>query len=311
MGTINVSGGSLTVNSGFTIASQATAGTANGTLNITGGTVTSNVDILKGAGSATANITLNGGTLDLTGHNLGSAVLINNLNFQSGTLQNVAQINNGAGLTKTTSGTLTLAGTNTYTGATNVSTGTLLVNGTTAAGSAVAVNGGILGGTGTAAGPVTVNAGGTVNPGPTGAAGSTAAVGMLSVGALTLSSSTSGLSFDLNATTSYDKLVSSGAVNLALGSFTATIGTGTFNNGDKLTLISGTSLTPFNAYAQGAVVASNGAFNFTADYTSTANAFDLDVVAVPEPSTWVGGLLGMVLTGFALRRRVGVLRRAA
>ena len=248
--------------------------------------------------------------MDLKGHNIGGSTPIDNLNFQSGTLQNVAGINNGAGLTKTTGGTLTLAGTNTYTGVTNVSAGTLLVNGSTAAGSAVAVNGGILGGTGTAAGPVTVNAGGTINPGPTGTAGSTSAVGMLNVGALTLSSSTSGLAFDLNATASYDKLVSSGAVNLALGTFTATVGTGTFNSGDVLTLITGTSLTPFNAYAQGAVVASNGTYNFTADYTTTANAFDLDVVAVPEPSTWVG-LLGMGWMGFILRRRVGARRRVA
>ena len=140
VGSINVAGGSLTVNTAFTLGSQSgtatSTGTTGGTLTITGGTVTSNADILKGAGISTDTVTLNGGTLDLKGHNLGSAVLINNLNFRSGTLQNVLQINNGAGLSKSTAGTLILAGINSYTGTTSVNQGTLAVNGSLAAGSA-------------------------------------------------------------------------------------------------------------------------------------------------------------------------------
>ena len=128
-GAINVSGGDLVVNTAFVLASQAgTASTVatNGTLAITGtGVVDANVDITDGGGTATSILTLNGGTLDLHSHNIGGATAIDTLNFQSGTLQNVAQINNGANLVKTTAGALTLAGSNGYTGATNVQNGTV------------------------------------------------------------------------------------------------------------------------------------------------------------------------------------------
>ena len=87
-GTLNVSGGTFTVSAGggFTLASQATASTASGTLNLTGGTCNSQVDILDGGGTNTTTVTLNGGTLNLFGHNLGSATNIDVLNFQSGAL---------------------------------------------------------------------------------------------------------------------------------------------------------------------------------------------------------------------------------
>lgn len=85
---INVSGGNLVANTLFRLASQATAGTATGNLNVTGtGVVTSNVDITDGGGAATTSITLDGGTLDLTGHAIGPGTPIDTLTFASGTLQ--------------------------------------------------------------------------------------------------------------------------------------------------------------------------------------------------------------------------------
>ena len=125
-GTLNLSGGTFTVFDGgsFTLALQINTGTASGTLNLTGGTLNSQVDILDGGGTST--VTLNGGTLNLFGNNLGSATNINTLNFQSGTLANVGEINAGSPLVKTTAGTLTLAGTNTYTGATTINAGELV-----------------------------------------------------------------------------------------------------------------------------------------------------------------------------------------
>jgi MYXO-CTERM domain-containing protein len=162
--TVNVGGGSFTVNTGFALGSQANAGKSGATLNLTGGVFTSNVDILDGGGTTTSTINLNGGTLDLTGHALGSAtVAIDALNFNSGTLKNVLQINNGAALTKATAGTLILDGSNNYSGPTNVTDGKLVVNGNISTSSLTTVSlGATLGGSGTV-GAAIIN--GTLAPG--------------------------------------------------------------------------------------------------------------------------------------------------
>jgi autotransporter-associated beta strand protein len=125
-GTVNVNGGSFQV-AGTSVLGSAVAGsTSNGTLNILGGAVTLQNDLTDGGGSSTLN--LNGGSLNMSGHAIGSAAApINTLTFAAGTLMNVSQINGGAGLTKTTAGTLSLDGTDAYTGATTVSAGTLIV----------------------------------------------------------------------------------------------------------------------------------------------------------------------------------------
>jgi autotransporter-associated beta strand protein len=85
-------------------------------------------DIIRadGAGTETATVNLSGGTLNMNGHNLGTAGSgAINFTLESGNLQNVASINGAGGLTKTTTGTLTIAGTNTYSGSTTISSGTL------------------------------------------------------------------------------------------------------------------------------------------------------------------------------------------
>ncbi len=132
-GVVNISGNLL--------LAAATAGTATptSTLVINGGTVNVNTsasaangifDASTGAGSSTTSLTLAGGTLDLNGGSIGGTTgtgkkNIGTLDFRSGTLRNVAEINDGAGLTKTSTGTLILSGTNTYTGSTTVTAGTL------------------------------------------------------------------------------------------------------------------------------------------------------------------------------------------
>jgi autotransporter-associated beta strand protein len=138
-GTLNIGGGTFTVNAGgsFVLATYAntnTFGKVTGTLNISGGTLISNVNITEGgsAGSTTSNtistINLTGGTLDMNGHSIGDAInVIDVIQLASGTLKDVSEINGGAAVSKTTSGTLTLLGTNTYTGATTISAGTLQV----------------------------------------------------------------------------------------------------------------------------------------------------------------------------------------
>ena len=124
--TINIGGGTA----GFATVNMATStaaigSTTNATLNLTGGTTTVAGDILKvgGNGTTTGTINLAGGTLDMTNGNIGTALNPVALNLQSGTLKNVATINGGGAITKTTAGTLTLSGDNTFTGDLTISTG--------------------------------------------------------------------------------------------------------------------------------------------------------------------------------------------
>ena len=105
---------------------------------------------------------MTGGILDMQGNRIGGAIPIDVLNFQAGTLQNVAEINYGATVVKTGTGTLVIAGNNAYSGSTVVSNGTLLVNGTIGANTVTVTTGTTLGGVGTIGGPVTVQNGGTL-----------------------------------------------------------------------------------------------------------------------------------------------------
>lgn len=147
-GVLNVRNGTLNLGSGgLVLANSAVAGsTASGTLNITGGRVVMSGDISDagGAGTSTSVLTLNGGLLDLGGNDI---TAVDTLNWNSGTLQNVASINGSGGLTKSTAGTLTLAGTNGWTGSTTLGAGTVVFstqNNLGSAGSALIFNGGTL-----------------------------------------------------------------------------------------------------------------------------------------------------------------------
>ena len=127
-GIVTLNGGATTVTGGVTLAARTSAGTVNGSLILNGGTFTVGGDIVTtgSGGTVTSTITLAGGTLDMGNHAIGgSGQLITNLNWNSGTLKNVTQINNGAGITKSSAGTMILAGTNTYTGTTTLSAGVL------------------------------------------------------------------------------------------------------------------------------------------------------------------------------------------
>ena len=92
-------------------------------------------------------------------------------------------------------------------------TGTLLLNGTGNNPGTTTIDSGTIGGTGSIAGPLNVNTA-TLYPGAAGAAASSGAVGTLTVGALTLASTSTSV-FDLVGANSYDKLVVNGAVTLA------------------------------------------------------------------------------------------------
>ena len=196
-GTVLLGGSAAFGDAGTGSVSLATAG--DGILAITGGTVTSSVDIVRAAGAGTATVSLDGGTLDLSGNSIGSATEAVTLTAASGTLRNLGELNGGGALTKTTMGTLLLDTANTYTGGTVVSGGTLFVNNTTGSGtgtgSVTVQTSTILGGSGIVSGGVTVESGGTI------AAGNS--IDMLTVGSLTLDAGSIAL-FELGGATTTD-----------------------------------------------------------------------------------------------------------
>jgi autotransporter-associated beta strand protein len=329
-GTLNVSGGLFTIATGgtFKLANRSgSAGTALGTVSLTGGSIVSNVDMTDGGQTnATSSFTLDGGTLDMKGHNIGaSAALIDTLALQSGSLQNVAQINNGAGLTKTagtTSNTLILSGTNTYTGGTTINAGTLLANtpspnSSTGAGTVTVNNTGVLGGTGNIAGAVTVNSGGTVAPG--------ASIGTLSIASpLTLAASgvngAATMVTELKADGTKDVLALTGANAAGL----LTIGTG-----DTLNLMPLDSISTQTSYTIATFSSLSGTFanvlvngqptqntdsgqpnyvsiSYAPGDGATAGSGNIQIsvnnlTGVPEPAFM--GLMGMAGIGLLARRR--------
>jgi autotransporter-associated beta strand protein len=271
-GSLNIGGGAATFG-GISMASAATTGTAGtGTaaalLNFTGGLITLGGAISQGTAGPTGSgtLTLAGASLDMRGNSIGNAIPISTLNFNTGTLMNVGEIDSGAaGLTKAAIGTLTLAGTNNYTGPTTVSAGTLLVNGTTSPSSAVTVAAGAtLGGSGTVNGQVASL--GTVMPSASGTPGT------LTLGGLDLDpnalSSPGTLSIDLVGGGVSDLVaVTNTAVNLSGATLNLTA-SGTFLDQQQFTILTVPSnsgnLTGF--FSNGSTI-TVGAVTFDISYT--------------------------------------------
>lgn len=167
------------VNGGTVVSGPISLTTANpgyslGTLSIAGGSLNLTGPITRGpiAGIAAGNyasdgssrLVLEGGTLDLGGHPIGSAELpIHSVSISEGTLRNVATINGSAGLTKNSPGTLVLGGMNTWVGHTSILADTLDVAGTLASPGTLTIGpSAILTGNGTVRAPVVI--GGTIDP---------------------------------------------------------------------------------------------------------------------------------------------------
>lgn len=128
-----IDGGDVTVNTALTLASTPDSSVASvtGELRLTlGGTLTVNASGGITAGGLTTNtqsvsiLTVDGGVLNMTGKAIGSATSkIKTLNFYSGELKNIGEINGGDALIKTTDGVLLMSGTNAYTGGTTINGG--------------------------------------------------------------------------------------------------------------------------------------------------------------------------------------------
>ena len=137
-----------------------------------------------------------------------------------------------------------------------------------------------LGGTGSILGAATVNTGGTITGGTVGA-----------VGTLTLGSTvnvTGGTYLVDIAGATADKLTIGGVLTLSNAAITF-------------------AGTPTAASYQLATYSSEtGTFTGTVPtgYTLQYNATELDLVAVPEPSTWAGMLLFVGAVGYSRRRQV-------
>jgi autotransporter-associated beta strand protein len=306
--------GGFTLNAGTVIVSGnssfGTAGVLPATLTINGGNITVNFN--NAVDRTFANpVSLNGNVvLGHLGSNNNAAIWSGNVNLGGGvrTITNNApttstrvfsgQISNG-GLAFDGTGTTILSNANSYAGGTAVNSGTLLINGGvvgTSSGTgtgSVAVSGGTLGGTGNISGTVGVSSG-AINPGTAGT------VGTLHVGALTMTGGTA--AFDFTTPSSFDQLISAGAVHLGtdLATLSVTIASNqNFAPNTVYSLITGSSLDgTFNGIVDGNVYTFSG-YEFTADYTNTS----FDLIAVPEPSTWIGAALALSAVGWTQRRR--------
>jgi autotransporter-associated beta strand protein len=334
VGTVNINGGAMTiVGAGVTLGSASTAAElSNATLNVNGGSLTVGAPIVRGTntGTVTSTLSLNGGTLNMAGFNIGTAAATVNATFQSGTLTSLLQFNGGAPFAKSGDGTLIITGTNAYSGATTVAAGTsansskLIVNGTLSNTASVTVaQNALLGGSGniSSAVPVTVN--GTLAPGNS--------PGILTIaGPLTLSS-TSTYSVEIGGATpgnnnnNYDQTITTASASNSIvlgGGALSVVG---FNNYATTDLTSDPTKAAFIlvqagnnpvsgtfaglpidgspvTFADGGTAQITYTANFEANSLSGGNDVALyNITLAPEPGTI--GLLGFAALGLLARRR--------
>jgi fibronectin-binding autotransporter adhesin len=296
-GTNTYSGGTTLSAGTLQLSGSGTLGSTSGALTINGGTLN-----LNGTNQGVGNLTGSGGTIlnNSTGTNV--TLTIGNSNGTGGNYSGViADHTSGTGtvaLTKTGTGTITLSGTNTYTGATTVNAGTLLVNGNnSAATGAVSVNnsGTTLGGTGTIGGAVTVNSGANL----LGGTGSTASGTLTLANNLTLNSG-SIIELALGASGAHSTLARTG-------------GTWVFSPNQAFTFINlgAQDATTYNNIITGLGSDPGGESGWTITNTGWIGTFtydganiDLNVIVVPEPSTWIAGALALGVVGWTQRRRL-------
>lgn len=170
------------------------------------------------AGAFTANTayTVNGGTLDLNGHDLtmsglsgsGGTVGLGNAGLtvnQSGTTTYGGVISGTGSFSKSGTGTLTLTGATTHTGGTTISGGKLVVNGSIGS---ISLAGGTIGGSGSIGG-LTANSGSIIAPGNS--------IGTLNVTGNASFASGSTYQVEVDSAGNADKIAATGSVTIDSG----------------------------------------------------------------------------------------------
>ncbi|HRJ74205.1 MAG TPA: autotransporter-associated beta strand repeat-containing protein [Terrimicrobiaceae bacterium] len=262
----SVPGYSLSVLAPLTITGGIAADSANGPELLVDGALSLGGDALVTSLSGTGSVSLDAHALTVS---------------QSGTFSGTIS-GTGGSLVKSGTGTLTILGVGEYTGATTVAAGTLQVDGTIVSDVAVQ-DGAILGGDGLV-GSIVLESGAVLIP-----------VGCFDGEDLTWHS---------GATMIYDLGVDVGILELtgdllkgSGSSFSFTFQDGDWQVGETYPLIF------FNAttFAEGDFHFTNGG-GFDGDFVLEENALRFTLTAVPEPSSGVLGLAGLVLACVCYRR---------
>lgn len=305
------------VNAGIVSLGHAQALGSSGTISFGGGTLqysASNTADYSGRFSAAAGQAYN---LDTNGQNVTLATGLTS---------------SGGSLTKSGAGTLTLTGSNSFAGATTAAAGHLLVNGRLSSGTTTVAATALLGGSGTISGAVIVGHSGTLSPG--------SSAGLLTVGSLLLTGSSStrmeivgsgttagaaGTGYDQLLVTSANGITFGGVLELDFGNRSSLFAEGTIF---QLFSFSGTASGDFTtirtidgsgSYANltfspspdvpgewttGVIAGSGGQSLVFSENTGR-------LVALPEPSAVVMAAVGAGVAGWrAVSRRRGNGRKA-
>lgn len=290
IGTVNVSGtGAVNVTGDITMGTRTGGSTdVQAIVDVAGGSLTVGGDMVENPANValavvTSTVNLHGGTLDMTG----GTIKVDTLTLTSGTLKNLGQFNSGdtigAALVKTGVGTLRIEGTNTYTGATMINAGTLVL--ATAGNNNIANSSSIMVADGATLDLTGVDGGFTLVSGQ--ALGGDGSI----TGNLTFASGANFV-FSLTETLAVSGTVSFDGFSIAnLTGLDSSIAAGTYN------LITGTVDS-----ANLANIGSGLAYDLGSGKSAYFEIGSLNVIVVPEPSTWA--LIGMgLLTVMTFRRR--------